>query len=147
MYKNILIPTDGSRLSTRAVVRGIALARATGEHVTGLFVAPAATPIVYKHFLPVGYLSPDEHAEMITKAGAHHLAAVQKAAAKAGVPCDCLTVTGDFPAEAIVAAAKRRKCDLIFMASHSRSGLPALLLGSETRKVLHESKVPVLVYR
>jgi nucleotide-binding universal stress UspA family protein len=147
MYKHILIPTDGSRLSARVVVKGVALAKATGARVTGLFVAPAPTPIVYKRFLPVGYLSPEEHAEVIARAGAHHLAAVAKAAAEAGVDCECVTVTGDFPADAIVSAASRRKCDLVFMASHSRSGLPDLLLGSETRKVLQRSKVPVLVYR
>ena len=84
MYKHILIPTDGSRLSTRAVERGVALARATGARVTGLFVAPAATPIVYKHFIPVGYLSPDEHAEIIQRAAAHHLAAVQQGRGQGG---------------------------------------------------------------
>jgi nucleotide-binding universal stress UspA family protein len=147
MYKHILVPTDGSRRSQRAVERAVALARATGARITGLFVAPAATPVVYKRFIPVGYVSPDEHAEVIQRAAAHHLAAVSKAAATGGVRCECVTVTGDFPAEAIVAEAKRRKCDLIFMASHSRTGLPALLLGSETRKVLQESKIPVLVDR
>jgi nucleotide-binding universal stress UspA family protein len=147
MYKHILIPTDGSRLALRAVVHGVALAKATGARVTGLFVAPAATPVVYRRFVPVGYASPDEHAEMIERAAAHHLAAVSKAAARAGVRCDCVTVTGDFPAEAIAAEAKRRRCDLIFMASHSRAGLQALLLGSETRRVLQESKIPVLVDR
>jgi nucleotide-binding universal stress UspA family protein len=147
MYKHILIPTDGSRLSVRAIEHGVALARATGGRVTGLFVAPAATPVVYKRFVPLRYSSPDDHAEMIERAAAHHLAAVSKAAAAAGVACECIAVTGDFPAEAIVAEAKRRKCDLIFMASHSRSGLSALLLGNETRKVLQESKIPVLVDR
>jgi nucleotide-binding universal stress UspA family protein len=147
MYKHILVPTDGSRRSQRAVERAVALARTTGARITGLFVAPAATPVVYKRFIPVGYVSPDEHAKVIQRAAAHHLAAVSKAAAACGVRCECVTVTGDFPAEAIVAEAKRRKCDLIFMASHSRTGLPALLLGSETRKVLQESKIPVLVDR
>jgi nucleotide-binding universal stress UspA family protein len=147
MYKHILVPTDGSRRSQRAVERAVALAQTTGARITGLFVAPAATPVVYKRFIPMGYVSPDEHAEVIQRAAAHHLAAVSRAAAASGVRCECVTVTGDFPAEAIVAEAKRRKCDLIFMASHSRTGLPALLLGSETRKVLQESKIPVLVDR
>jgi nucleotide-binding universal stress UspA family protein len=84
MYKHILVPTDGSRRSQRAVERAVALAQTTGARITGLFVAPAATPVVYKRFIPMGYVSPDEHAEVIQRAAAHHLAAVSKAATACG---------------------------------------------------------------
>ena len=66
---------------------------------------------------------------------------------KAGVSCDCLNVASDIPYEAIIDAATQHDCDLIFMASHGRRGVGALLLGSETNKVLTHSKIPVLVYR
>jgi nucleotide-binding universal stress UspA family protein len=147
MYKHILLPTDGSPLSARAVAAGVELAKAIGARVTALFVAPPATPLVFEHFLPVRYMTPDDHADLIAREAAHALGAVEKAAKAAGVPCETMQVTGDFPADAIVAAAARRKCDFIVMASHGRKGFKALLLGSETQKVLLHTKVPVLVHR
>jgi len=147
MYKHILLPTDGSPLSARATAAGVALAKLAGARVTALFVAPPATPLVFEHFLPVRYMDPDEHATLIAREAAHALGAVEKAARAAGVTCESMQVTGDYPADAIVATAARRKCDLIVMASHGRKGLEAMLLGSETQKVLLHSKVPVLVHR
>ncbi|CAG0997508.1 TRAP-T-associated universal stress protein TeaD [Burkholderiales bacterium] len=147
MYKHILLPTDGSPLSARAVAAGVGLARAVGASVTGLFVAPPATPVLFRHKLPVGYIAPDRHAELIEREAARALGAVEKAAKAARVACRLERVVGDFPAEAILEAAKRRRCDLIVMASHGRSGLKAVLLGSETQKVLAHAKVPVLVHR
>lgn len=147
MYKNILIPTDGSTLSAHAIKAGVQLARAVGAKVTGLFVAPTPTPLVYEGIIPVGYMPPDEHAEMIRRAAEHHLAVVEKAAKEAGVACQCVTVTGDFPADAILQVADKHRCDLIVMASHGRRGVAALLLGSETQKVLAHAKIPVLVHR
>ena len=147
MYKHILIPTDGSPLSVRAAATGIKLAKATGARVTALFVAPAPTPLVYEKFLPVGYMTTDQHAAMIDRAAAKYLGAIEKAALSAGVECARLQVTSDFPAEVIVDTARRRKCDLIVMASHGRKGLSGVLLGSETQKVLVQAKTPVLVYR
>ena len=147
MYKNILIPTDGSKLSQRTIKAGIELAKAVGARVTGLFVAPTPTPLVYEGIFPVGYMAPDEHAELIARAAARHLGVVEKEAAGAGVSCECVTVTGDFPAEAILQVADKNKCDLIFMASHGRTGVSAILLGSETQKVLAHAKIPVLVHR
>jgi nucleotide-binding universal stress UspA family protein len=147
MYKNILIPTDGSELSVRTIKAGVKLAKATGARVTGLFVAPTPTPLVYKGIIPVGYMSPEEHAETISRAAASHLGVIEKAAKVAGVTCQCTTITGDFPAESILQAAAKYKCDLIFMASHGRKGMSALILGSETQKVLAHSTVPVLVHR
>ena len=147
MYKHILLPTDGSPLSARAVADGVALAKAVGARVTALFVAPPATPLVFEHFLPVRYMTPDDHADLIAREAAHALGAVEKAAKAAGVACETMQVTGDFPADAIVDAAAKHKCDLIVMASHGRKGISAMLLGSETQKVLLHSKVPVLVHR
>ena len=147
MYKHILIPTDGSALSRKAIVAGVKLAKSLGAKVTGFFAAPPATPVVYEDFVPVGYMTPEQHAEMIEKTTAHYLGVIEKAAEAAGVACECVHVTNDFPADAILAAAKKQKCDLILMAPHGRRGLAGVLLGSETQKVLTHSKIPVLVYR
>jgi len=146
MFKHILIPTDGSALSRKAIANGVKFAKSIGAKVTGLFAAPPATPVVYKAFVPVGYMTPQQHAEMIAKTAAKYLAVIEQAAKKAGVACESVHVTSDFPANAILAVAKQKKCDLIFMASHGRRGLAGVLLGSETQKVLIQSKIPVLVY-
>ncbi|MCS6922536.1 MAG: universal stress protein, partial [Elioraea sp.] len=111
------------------------------------FAAPPATPIVYRDALPVGYTTPEHHEKMIRRAAQAHLAVIERAAKAAGVRCECVTVTSDFPAESILQTAARRGCDLIVMASHSRRGLGRLLLGSQTQKVLAAATVPVLVYR
>jgi nucleotide-binding universal stress UspA family protein len=147
MFKHILLPTDGSPLSGRAVASGIELAKALGARVTGLFVAPPATPLVFEHFLPVRYMEPDDHAALIEREAAHALGQVEKAAKAAGVTCETKQLTSDYPADAIMTTAHRSKCDLIVMASHGRTGVSAMLLGSETQKVLTHSKVPVLVHR
>ena len=147
MYKHILIPTDGSALSRNAIANGVKLAKSVGARVTGLFAAPPATPVVYKNFVPVDYMTPRKHAEMIEKIAAKYLGIIERAAKHAGVRCRCIHLTSDFPADAILAVAQKRKCDLIFMASHGRRGLAGVLLGSETQKVLTHSKIPVLVSR
>ncbi len=147
MYKHILIPTDGSKLSSRAVQQGVAIARAVGARVSGLFVAPAPTPLLFKGLVPVRHLQPEEHAALTAKAAARYLGEIEAAAQAAGVPCECVTIEGEFPAEAIVKVAAKRKCDLIVMASHGRRGVTGILLGSETQKVLILAKVPVLVCR
>ncbi len=147
MYKHILIPTDGSPRSNAAVAAGIRLAKKLGARVTGLFAAPPATPVIYRAVLPVGYATPREHEKMIRRSVEHHLGRIAASARAAGVACETLSVTSDFPADAILAAAKKRRCDLIVMASHSRKGLRGMLLGSETQKVLTGSAIPVLVYR
>jgi nucleotide-binding universal stress UspA family protein len=148
MFKHILIPTDGSALSLQSARAAVRLARELGAAVTAFFASPPATPIIYKAMLPVGYATPRAHEEMTRKAAQAYLGAIQKAAKSAGVPCEGLTATSDFPADAILAAAKKRRCDLIFMASHGRRGLRReSMLGSETQKVLALSPIPVLVYR
>ena len=147
MFKHILIPTDGSKLSTEAAEAGVKLAKALGARVTALFAAPPATPIIYKAALPVGYATPEAHEAMIEKASRSALGAVEKAARAAGVRCETLGVTSDVPADTILATAKKKGCDLVFMSSHARKGLRGVLLGSETQKVLATGKLPVLVYR
>jgi nucleotide-binding universal stress UspA family protein len=147
MYKHILIPTDGSKLSGNAALAAVKLARALGARVTGLFAAPVATPLVYRDFLPVGYGTPRHNAALIKRAAARHLEVIARAAKAAGVRCETVSLVDDFPAGAILAQARKRGCDLIFMASHGRRGLRGVLLGSETQKVLVGSAIPVLVYR
>jgi nucleotide-binding universal stress UspA family protein len=147
MIKHILIPMDGSRLSERAAKAGVALARSLGARVTAFVAVPPPTPIVYKDFLPVKYLAPDEHAELIENAALKYLGVIERAAKAAGVRCQSVHATSDFPADAILATARKRHCDLIVMASHGRRGLKAVLLGSQTQKVLARAGIPVLVFR
>lgn len=147
MFKNILLPTDGSDLSRKAVTRGVALAKSLGAKVTGLFAAPPATPIVYRANLPVGYATPEAHQKMIEKTTAKTLEFIESAARKAGIACECVHVTSDFPADEILKIADKKKCDLIVMATHGQGGLRGLFLGSVTQKVLNKAKLPVLIVR
>jgi nucleotide-binding universal stress UspA family protein len=145
MYKHILLPTDGSPLAREAIEAGVQLAKALGARVTGFYAAPPATPIEYKGLLPVGFVDPAKHEKMIEKTATKYLEEVEKAAKAAGVPCKVEHLTNDYPAEAIVAAAKKNKCDLILMATHGHR--TTSMLGTQTQKVLAESKIPVLVHR
>lgn len=147
MYQNILLPTDGTPLSTAAIRAGIRLAAGLGSRVTGVYVAPVPTPLVYRKLLPVGFDTLSHNKQAIREASQRHLDVIQRAAKAAGVACDTVAVTSDFPADAIIDVARKRKCDLIFMASHSRKGLQGLLLGSQTQKVLAHAGLPVLIHR
>jgi len=145
MYKHILIPTDGSQLSERAIKVGVKLARSLGARVTGFMATPsfhivAVDPIMTTYPL-------EEYRRDSKKLAQKSLAVVKRAAAAAGVRCMVENLESDQPWEAIIRAARRNRCDLIFMASHGRRGLAGLVLGSETIKVLTHSKTPVLVYR
>jgi nucleotide-binding universal stress UspA family protein len=147
MFRHILLPTDGSALSNEAVRAGVGLAKALGARVTGFFAAPAPTPVIYSHFLPVGLISLQEHARLIERAANEYLSVVEKVARSAGVPCDLVHETTDFPADAIIEMAHKRNCDCIFMSSHGRRGRRGALLGSETFKVASAAHVPVVIYR
>ena len=147
MFKNILIPTDGSPLSQKAVVQGVALAKSVGAKVTAFFAAPPATPIVYRDHLPVGYATPGEHEEMIKKTAAKYLGFVERAATKAGISCESVHVTSDYPEEGILKVAQKKKCDLIVMATHGQGGLRGMFIGRVTQKVLNQAKIPVMVFR
>lgn len=147
MYKNILIPTDGSSASRGAIAAGVKLAKSIGARVTGVFAAPPATPILFRNRLPAGYDTPRHNELLIERAAKAHLEVIAKAAKSAGVQFRCVIVKSDFPADTILETAKKARCDLIVMASHGRRGLRGLLLGSETQKVLAGSTIPVLVHR
>jgi nucleotide-binding universal stress UspA family protein len=147
MFKHILIPTDGSQIAQESARAAVELAKALGARVTGFFAAPAPTPLVYANFIPVGFMSPDEHATLIEKTAQQYLSVIEGAARAAGVPCEVAHKTNDFPAEAIIEAAREHGCDCIFMASHGYSGRRGPTLGSETRKVANQSPVPVVIYR
>ena len=147
MFKHILVPTDGSTLSGKAVRRAVQLAREQGARVTGIYVGPAWSPKVSDDTAVVGYVSPAQHSEAVRQAAKRNFRALEKAAAAAGVQCKCLHVEGSYPYEKIVKAAEKNRCDLIVMASHGRRGISRLILGSETSKVLAHSKIPVLVER
>jgi nucleotide-binding universal stress UspA family protein len=147
MFKNILIPTDGSSLSQKAAVQGVALAKSLGAKVTGFFAAPPATPIVYRNNLPVGLAQPGEHKEIIERTAAKYLDFIARAAKKAGVPYEGLHTTNDYAADAILDIAKKKKCDAIVMGTHGEGGLRGMFIGSVTQKVLSKSKIPVLVFR
>jgi nucleotide-binding universal stress UspA family protein len=145
MFKHILLPTDGSQLSEAAVEKGIDFAKSIQAKVTGLCVVPKEYPSYYDGEIPGGF---KDKAAAECKANAKvHLAALAKVAQGAGVACDVVIETTDQPYEAIINVAERKGCDLIMMASHGRRGVGALLIGSETQKVLTHSKIPVLVYR
>ena len=148
MYKHILVPTDGTALSQKAVKAAARLARGMNAKVTALHVIPAYMPpmaaeaaVMYEAYSPQQY-------KKETEASARKTLDKAKAALDAShVRSDTAFVTNDHPWSAIVKAARTRKCDLIVMASHGRRGITGLLLGSETTKVLTHSKTPVLVCR
>lgn len=144
MYKNILIPTDGSEISIKAVKQGIALAKLIGAKVTALTVRAPLREFVAEG---VAFPVPENYRKAYIQEIDHHLDAARREAITAGVTCDAIQVESDEPWKAIIAAAKSQGADLIVMASHGRRGVSALVLGSETQKVLTHSNIPVLVYR
>jgi nucleotide-binding universal stress UspA family protein len=147
MYQRILVPTDGTTLSKKAVKSAIELAKTTGAELLALNVVPR---------YPVSYLegaisnSPTEVARVEKQWSdkGHEIAkGVQDAAEAAGVKSRSIVAKSDLVAEAILAAVKKHKCDVVVMASHGRKGIKRLLLGSETQHVLTHGTVPVLVLR
>lgn len=148
MYKHILVSTDGSKLSGKAIRTAVKLAHATGAKVTGVYViAPFVTPAYAEGMLYVPGLSPKRYQEITEREARKALAAIEIEARTGGVQYATTMLTADNPWEGIIRTAKAKRCDLIVMASHGRRGLAGLLLGSETTKVLTHSKIPVLVCR
>jgi nucleotide-binding universal stress UspA family protein len=145
MFTQILLPTDGSDLSERAVLAGVSFAKEIGAQVVGLTVLPEFHTLTYKTDMLED--TREEFTASALRQAQQYLQVVSDAARSAGVPCTVAQVTSDDPYEAILQTAKERKCDLIIMASHGRKGVKAVLLGSETQKVLVHSDIPVLVYR
>jgi nucleotide-binding universal stress UspA family protein len=163
MFKHILLPTDGSELSAAAIHQGILLANSIRAKVTGLCVMPLHYELRYAAQIPTeameqspkrgkelaeAYMATIEKgAELGKELAEAYLSMIEKSAKVAGVACEVVYERNDSAYKAIIRVAEQKGCDLIMMASHGRRGIGALLLGSETQKVLTHSKIPVLVYR
>lgn len=147
MYQRILIATDGSPLSRKAVDSGIEMAELTGAQIVALKVVPRY-PVSYFEggvALPINNVATIE--KQWAEAALAVVTAVKTKAEAKGIKVKAITHTSDLVAESIVAAAKKHKCDLIIMASHGRRGIKRVLMGSETMHVLTHSHIPVLVLR
>lgn len=144
MFKKILLPTDGSDLSALAIAGGLEFAKALNASVVGLTIVE---PYSYSNLSEYRPETLDDYEQRMMKVAAERLGKVADAAAKAGVPVETMTAQSFSPYEAIIDTAKAKGCDVIFMSSHGRKGLSAVLLGSETQKVLTHSTIPVMVYR
>ncbi len=144
MYQRILVPTDGSEITQRAVAAAVGLAKALNAEIFTLCVKE---PFPYGAVAEMQPTPPQEFFDAQERTAARHVRAVMDGCDAAGIVCHARTVEGLQPWEAIVDHAAKERCDLIVMGSHGRSGLASLFLGSETRDVLSHSKVPVLLVR
>lgn len=144
MYQRILFPTDGSEITAKALNQALAMAKLTGAE---LCVLAVKEPFPYSAISEMQPVPPQEFFDAQERVAAARVKAVADAAAAAGVKSSGHTAEGSHPWEEILEHAKARGCDLIVMASHGRRGVSALLLGSETQKVLTHSTLPVLVVR
>lgn len=149
MFKHILIPTDGSKLAVKGVKAGVKLAKALGAKVTGLYVIFPYVPPLYGeaalYYVPG--LSPKDSKKVYEDQAKKALQVVQNTAKAAGVRCQTRYATSGQPWEAILRTARSAGCDAIAMASHGRSGLGGVILGSETTHVIAKAKIPVVVVR
>ena len=147
IYRHILIPTDGSKLSTKAVAEGVELGRVLGSRLTFVTITEPLASLGDQSAAFAGM--PEsfrcQALEYLEAEARDALSTASSAAKAASVPADTLMVESDQPHEAIIAAAKANGADLILMASHGRSGVKAVLLGSVTQKVLTHTDLPVLV--
>jgi nucleotide-binding universal stress UspA family protein len=144
MFQRILVPTDGSDITTKAVDTAIRLARSLGAR---LYTISVKEPFPYSAISEMQPTPPQEFFDAQERIASRRIQDVRAAAEAAGIPCEAHTVEALHPWEAIIEHAQRQECDLLVMASHGRRGVTALLLGSETQKVLTHSKIPVLVVR
>jgi nucleotide-binding universal stress UspA family protein len=145
MFKHILIPTDGTDLSRKAVIYGMQLAKTVGARVTSVSVSEPYHVASMDAVLVAE--TPEEHEAQTARVAERALEQVRMAAEAAGVRAETLREVHDQPYRAIIDCANACGCDLVVMASHGRRGVAALLVGSETTKVLTHSTIPVLVYR
>ena len=144
MFKRILVPSDGSDITSKAVNTAVALAKSVGAQ---LYTISVKEPFPYSAISEMQPTPPQEFFDAQERIAAKRIGAVVEAAKTSGVACQAHTIEALHPWEAIIDHAKRMECDLVVMASHGRRGVTALLLGSETQKVLTHSTVPVLVVR
>ena len=147
MYKNLLVPVDESKLSVKAVDQGIELAQWLNAGVVFLHVSPAYQPPIVMEGMIIDFPSEANYRKAVTKQAGLLLDKAQKKALAAEVSCKTAHIIDDSIWESIISCAKKYKCDAIVMASHGRRGISAVLLGSETQKVLTHSKLPVMVVR
>lgn len=147
MYKRILVATDGSTLSRKAVTAAIGLAARLEAELVAVKVVPRYPMSYLEGGMTVSMEDARKTEQQWTDAADEVVQEVVTKAAAKGVSGKGVTVKSDLPAEALIAAAKKHKCDLIMMASHGRKGIKRLLLGSETQHVLTHSEIPVLVLR
>ena len=145
MYNHILIPTDGSELSKMAIYEGVALAKALGARVT---VVTVTTPFhVFTANPRMVTDTPEQYKEQMADVAGQYLEVAKNIGKAAGVTCDLVHVEHEQPYQAIIDTAQNCGCDVIHMTSHGRHGISAILLGSETLKVLTHSAIPVIVCR
>jgi len=147
MYKHIIVATDGSKLSQKAVTHAIALAQALDAKLTVFYASPDYPLPAYADGVVYEPVSKKEYAALANQEAEKILTAIAEKAEAGGLECTTMHTIAPAPWEAILAAAKKAKADAIVMASHGRRGVSALLLGSETQKVLTHSKIPVIVVR
>jgi len=147
MYQKILVPTDGSALSKKAVRSAIALAASTKAKLVVLYVVPRYPMSYFEGGASIDVEDVEKTEALWAEKGQALVDGVQREAKAAGVDTKGVITQSDLVAESIVSVARKHRCDLITMASHGRKGLKRLLLGSETQHVLTHSKVPVLVLR
>lgn len=147
MYEHILVATDGSEASERMLAPAAALARALGARITGVYVYSANLPIFSGEMAWVDERLQERWRQAAMADGNRCLDRVEQAAREAGVAFERALVAADQVWQGIVDTARSQGCDLIAMAAHGRRGAAAVLLGSETSRVLVHSRVPVLVFR
>ncbi|PTD97234.1 universal stress protein [Pseudothauera lacus] len=147
MFKHLLVPTDGSQLSESTVARAVSFAREAGARITFFYAQPDFPLPIYGEGALIDPTTPEQFARSAAEEATRILDRAKATADAAGVSADTDTLVNEVPYQAIIEAADRHGCDLIFMASHGRRGIAGLLLGSETQKVLTHSTTPVLVYR
>ncbi len=147
MFKHLLLPTDGSKLSNTAVERGISFAKEAGARITFVHVMPEYVVDAFVEFPSAAQASFNDFMKASEETAKSILGSVESKAKAAGVSSETVAIRHGQPWKAIIDVAGGRACDLIFMASHGRRGLSALVLGSETHKVLTHSSIPVLVFR
>ena len=147
MYQKILITTDGSAVSQHTACAGVQFAQQMNAEVLALFVAPEYQYPIYVEIIPPAYPSEEDYVAQMRRIGADHTDEVVRAAREAGLACEAMTAFADSAGLKIADVAQERRCDLIFIGSHGRSGWGQLLLGSVTNKVLSHTTRPVLVHR
>ena len=144
MLQKILVPTDGLELSLQAMKGAVELAGRLGSHIVGVTVVEPYAYASLSEYRPETIAEYEQRADQLAR---ERLAVLEAQATAAKVPFETVVARSFSPYEAIIETANRTQCDAIFMASHGRRGLSAVLLGSETQKVLTHSHLPVMVYR